>query len=89
MIQLENAFNINIEVHGNTLVNVGDKVTVNIPYTAAVKGESVYDRIYSGPFLVKKIRHDFNILSQPAQHTMHLNLVKDSLEERMGAPDDN
>ena len=89
MIQLENAFNINIEVHGNTLVNVGDKVTVNIPYTAALKGESVYDRIYSGPFLVKKIRHDFNILSQPAQHTMHLNLVKDSLEERMGAPDDN
>ena len=89
MIQLENAFNINIEVHGNTLINVGDKVTVNIPYTGAVKGNSKYDRFYQGPFLIKTIRHDFNVLAKPAQHRMYMNLVKDSLEERIFAPDDN
>ena len=89
MIQLENAFNINIEVHGNTLINVGDKVTVNIPYTGAVKGESKYDKIYRGPFLIKTIRHDFNVLAKPAQHTMYMNLVKDSLEEQLSSPDDN
>ena len=89
MIQLENAFNINIEVHGNTLINVGDKVTVNIPYTGAVKGNSKYDRFYQGPFLIKTIRHDFNVLAKPAQHRMYMNLVKDSLEEQIFAPDDN
>ena len=89
MIQLENAFNINIEVHGNTLINVGDVVTVNLPYTGVVKGDSHVDKIYQGPFLIKTIRHDFNVLTQPTQHTMYMNLVKDSLEEEMFAPDDN
>ena len=89
MIQLENAFNINIEVHGNTLINVGDIVTVNLPYAGVVKGDTKYDRFYQGRFLIKTIRHDFNILTQPAQHTMSMNLVKDSLEEQIFAPDDN
>ena len=89
MIQLENAFNVNIEVHGNTLINVGDKVAVNLPYTGVIKGNSQYDKIYRGPFLIKTIRHDFNVLAKPAKHTMYMNLVKDSLEEQLDAPDDN
>ena len=89
MVQLENAFNINIEVHGNTLINVGDIVTVNLPYTGVVKGDTKYDRIYQGRFLIKTIRHDFNVLTRPVQHTMSMNLVKDSLEEQITAPDDN
>ena len=89
MIQLENALNINIEVHGNTLINAGDKVTVNLPYGAAVKGDTKFDKFYQGPFLIKTIRHDFNVLSQPQQHKMYMNLVKDSLEERIAGPDDN
>ena len=89
MIQLENAFNINIEVHGNTLINVGDIVTVNLPYTGVVKGDTKYDRFYQGRFLIKTIRHDFNVLTKPVQHTMSMNLVKDSLEEQIFAPDDN
>ena len=89
MIQLENALNINIEVHGNTLINAGDKVTVNLPYTAAVKGDTKFDKFYQGPFLIKTIRHDFNVLSKPQQHKMYMNLVKDSLEERITGPDDN
>jgi len=89
MIQLENGFNINIEVHGNTLINVGDIVTVNLPYTGIVKGDTHYDRFYRGRFLIKTIRHDFNVLADPAQHIMSMNLVKDSLEEQITAPDDN
>ena len=89
MIQLQNAFNINIEVHGNTLINVGDIVTVNLPYTGVIEGDTKYDRIYRGPFLIKTIRHDFNVLAQPVQHTMSMNLVKDSLEEQIIAPDEN
>jgi hypothetical protein len=91
MIQLDNALNINILVHGNTLVSAGDKVTVNLPYKAAVKASAgdKFDKFYKGPFIIKNIRHDFNKLKSPQKHTMHMNLVKDSLEEKLDAPTDN
>ncbi len=91
MLQLENGLNINLEVHGNTLINAGDKVTVNIPYTAALKAadNKSTDKFYQGPFLIKSIRHDFNVVAQPAQHRMYMNLVKDSLEEQLVGPNDN
>ncbi len=91
MIQLENAFNINITVHGNTLISAGDKVTVNLPYKAAAKAtnDDSFDKFYKGPFLIKRLRHDFDTSSSPMKHTMHMNLVKDSLEEKLDAPTDN
>ena len=91
MIQLYNAVNINITVHGNTLVSAGDKVTVNLPYKAAVKtaNDDSFDKFYKGPFLIKRLRHDFDTSSSPMKHTMHMNLVKDSLEEKLDAPTDN
>ena len=87
MLQLENAFNINLKVHGNTAIRVGDIVTVNIPYVQAdtVKKEEPFDKHYTGPFLIKRIRHDFT----PRKHTMNMSLVKDSLEEPLPSPVDN
>ena len=84
MVQLENALQVNILVHGNTLVNVGDKVLVNIPYSAVAKGpkNEKYDKFYKGPFLIKTIRHDF-INSENPKHKMYMQLVKDSLEEKL------
>ena len=91
MLQLENAFNINLRVHGNTLVRAGKVVTVKIPYvqTSTVKNEEPYDKFYNGPFLVKRIRHDFSMTQSPQKHIMSMNLVKDSLEEELPNPDDN
>ena len=91
MLQLENAFNINLMVHGNTLVRAGKVVTVKIPYvqTSTVENEEPYDKIYNGPFLIKRIRHDFAMTQSPQKHTMSMNLVKDSLEEELPNPDDN
>jgi len=82
MIQLENALQVNIVVHGNTLINVGDKVLFNLPYNAVPKGpkNEKYDKFYKGPFLIKKIRHDFFVTENP-KHQMSMQLVKDSLEE--------
>ena len=84
MIQLENALQVNIVVHGNTLINAGDKVLFNLPYTASVKGpkKEKFDKFYKGPFLIKKIRHDFFNGESP-KHQMHMQLVKDSLEEKL------
>jgi hypothetical protein len=85
MIQLENALQVNIMTHGNTLINAGDKVILNLPYTSSVKpaGNEKFDRFYKGPFLIKRIRHDFIMNSSPKRHRMYMNLVKDSLEEEL------
>ena len=84
MVQLENALQVNILVHGNTLINVGDKVLVNIPYTSVAKGakDEKFDKFYKGPFLIKTIRHDFFATEKPS-HKMYIQLVKDSLEEEL------
>ena len=91
MLQLENALNINLTVHGNTMVRAGKIVTVKIPYVQAssVKNEEPFDKFYNGPFLVKRIRHDFSLIQSPPKHTMHMALVKDSLEEELPNPIDN
>ena len=94
MVQLENALNVNILVHGNTLINAGDKVILNLPYISsrqiplASPSNDNFDRFYKGPFLIKRIRHDFIMTSSPQKHRMYMNLVKDSLEEElmMGGP---
>ena len=85
MIQLENALQVNIMTHGNTLINAGDKVTLNLPYTSTAKppGNEKFDRFYKGPFIIKRIRHDFIMNSSPTMHRMTMNLVKDSLEEEL------
>ena len=91
MLQLENAFNINLKVHGNTMIRVGKVVTVKIPYVQAssVKNEEPFDKFYNGPFLIKRIRHDFLMNQSPPKHIMSMNLVKDSLEEELPNPVDN
>ena len=85
MIQLENAFQVNIKVYGNTLINAGDKVTLNLPWISSTKppGNEKYDKFYKGPFLIKRIRHDFDMTLNPQMHIMSMNLVKDSLEEEL------
>ena len=85
MIQLENALQVNIMTHGNTLINAGDKVTLNLPYTSTAKapGNEKFDKFYKGPFLIKRIRHNFIMNSSPTMHRMYMSLVKDSLEEEL------
>jgi hypothetical protein len=89
MVQLENALQVNIMTHGNTLINAGDKVELNLPYISSSQikspGNEIYDRFYKGPFLIKRIRHDFIMTSSPQKHRMYMSLVKDSLEEELGA----
>ena len=89
MIQLENALNVNILVHGNTVISAGDIVELNLPRKAVVKSSESLDKFYQGPFLIKKIRHDFMFTSAPQKHRMYMNLVKDSLQEELLAPADN
>ena len=90
MIQLENGFQINMTVHGNTIISAGDIVLLNLPQRAGqFKMKESVDRLYRGRFLVRKIRHDFNFSTSPPKHQMIMNLVKDSLETELDASIDN
>ena len=90
MTQLENGLQINITVHGNTIISAGDIVKVDLPqHSRILTGDLSIDKFYQGPFLVKTIRHDFMFTSSPQKHQMMMNLVKDSLETELDAPVDN
>jgi hypothetical protein len=90
MLQLNMGIQIIIKVHGNTLLTAGDIVECNISEQAAVKTEELggetFDKIYKGPFLIQKIRHNFVI---GGSHEMYLTLVKDSIETELAAVSDN
>ena len=83
LIQLEQGIIINILVLGNTMLNSGDVVILNIPYTGTkTKEKEKHDRFFKGLFFVKRIRHDFDI-SAGNKHTMRMTLVKDSVGDRL------
>ena len=89
--QLENGLQINLTVHGNTIISAGDIVRVNLPPHSSydIKDSKGVDKFYQGPFLVKTIRHDFMFTNNPPKHQMMMNLVKDSFETELEAPIDN
>jgi hypothetical protein len=91
MTQIKSGLSVNILCHGNTYINAGQKVTLNLPYTAALKaaGGETNDRFYKGSFLVKNIRHDFEFDKSPQKHKMIISLVKDSIEESLDVSSDN
>ena len=86
--QLNRGVMINIATHGNTSINVGDNVKVDIPLTSAVDYGAGFqqesnDRFYSGVFLIKKIEHSFDFGEK--KHKSILSLVKDSFGKKLPA----
>ena len=84
--QLNKGLLLNIIVHGNTSVNAGDIVKVDIPLTSAYKvpEEEGLDRFYQGAFLIKRIKHSFDFGEK--KHKSILTLVKDSLPKKLEGP---
>ena len=86
--QLDRGLILNIGTHGNTSINAGDIVKIDIPLTAAIKAPSnrKNDRFYQGVFIIKAIKHEFDFSIN--KHVSYLTLVKDSLPEKLEGPDD-
>jgi hypothetical protein len=84
---------VTIKVPGNCILGAGDMVGCNLPYHAAFKTQKneEFDNIYTGNFLIKALEHNFNfgegLLS--GEHTIEMNLYKDSLQNPLYAPPDN
>ena len=73
-----------LTAYGNTVVKAGDIVSFNMTLGSPSKVEGVHDqldKLYQGPFLVKRIRHDFDFANK--KHEMGLTLVKDSVGQEL------
>jgi hypothetical protein len=81
---------LNIDVTGSTLVCAGDIIGVIIPNTAAnIERNDTEDSLFKGNFLVKTLRHDFNMEMNMKRHTMSMQVVKDSMTKNISSPDNN
>ena len=77
-VELFDGISITMTVHGVTNVTVGDMIRVSLP---AVGGEGIEDEIYSGLYMIKKLRHTFD--QGTRTHAMSMEVVKDGLPKQM------
>ncbi len=83
MHQMYDSFGLNMMAHGNTVVSCGDMVDVEIPHHAEVKEDdgSHVDRINSGRYFIRRIKHTFTIAS--FTHEMNMTLYKNGLTKEL------
>tara|TARA_R100000426_G_C4778978_1_gene93926 strand:- start:43 stop:684 length:642 start_codon:yes stop_codon:yes gene_type:complete len=83
IVEYQDGISINMTVHGQTTLTVGDMVRVSIP---AVGGDEVEDKLYSGAYLITKLRHTF---SPPTRsHVISMEVVKDGLSEGLDSAEE-
>ena len=80
LLNLNATGSLAIEVHGNTALNCGDTVTVNLP-EASFNGGSPdgLSRFYRGVHLITTLAHSFDVATR--KHSMNLVLSKDSVKQ--------
>ena len=74
-----NAIQCELEVHGNTHINIGHIIRINVPRAGRGKKgiKSIdHDKYLSGRWLITAIRHSFNVADQI--HTMALTCIKET-----------
>jgi hypothetical protein len=78
---MDSALQLSIDVVGTTVVKAGDIVKITIPSVAAVKTtkNETEDMLYNGNFLIRSLRHDFDISN--SKHRMSMNVTKDAISK--------
>jgi hypothetical protein len=78
---MESALQLSIDVVGTTIVKAGDIVKITIPSVSAVKTtkNETEDMLYNGNFLIRSLRHDFDIVN--SKHRMSMNVTKDAISK--------
>jgi hypothetical protein len=78
---MESALQLSIDVVGTTVVKAGDIVEITIPSVSAVKTtkNETEDMMYNGNFLIRSLRHDFDISN--SKHRMSMNVTKDAMSK--------
>ena len=78
---MDSALQLSIDVVGTTVVKAGDIVQITIPSVSAVKTtkNETEDMLYNGNFLIRSLRHDFDISN--SKHRMSMNVTKDAISK--------
>jgi len=78
---LESGLQMSINVVGTTVVKAGDIVEIIIPSISAYKTtkNEKEDMLYNGNFLIRSLRHDFDISN--SKHRMSMNVTKDAISK--------
>ena len=77
---------IKLFVHGNTVINAGDMIHINLfnrTMDPQKRQQRPYDPLYSGPFIIKNLKHTF--LLDSMSHSMEITAIKDSIPYPLGA----
>ena len=76
MHELNTGMTVNMSIHGNTTVTVGQVIEINVPISGLDHEGVGQSKLQSGLYLISKIRHTF---SQPTRtHMISLQATKDS-----------
>ena len=78
---LESGLQMSINVVGTTVVKAGDIVEIIIPSISVYKTtkNETEDMLYNGNFLIRSLRHDFDISNN--KHRMSMNVTKDAISK--------
>ena len=82
--ELEFGVKVNMEINGNTTVNVGSIIDFQMPITGRDHEDDVFDKYHTGKFLITKTRHSFEKLGR--RHKIYLSAVKDSYNTKLPKP---
>ena len=74
--ELNNGMTINMSVHGNTTLTVGQVISVSLPVFGVDHEDTRISKHQSGLYLINKLRHTFNPPTRT--HTISLQATKDS-----------
>jgi len=74
--ELTSGMTINMSVHGNTTLTVGQVINVNLPVFGVDHEDTKISKHQSGLYLINKLRHTFNPPTRT--HTVSLQATKDS-----------
>ena len=80
--QLESSLALRVEVPGNTVLQAGDLIGLEILNRTSVTEEQ-YDEVYTGRYLVRKIHHQFAKTGSQLMHTVLMECVRDTLSTKL------
>jgi hypothetical protein len=84
-VEILEGISINMEVHGQTTLAVGDMVNISLP-TFGDDDDGDENKFYSGRYMIKRLRHRFANTSR--MHTISMEVVKDGFPETINSLED-
>lgn len=79
---MESAITLRITVPGNTTLQAGDLVGIDMR-NQGILAEDERDPIYSGRYLVSKLKHEFTRGDGVYKHQVHMEVIRDTVKQSL------